>query len=245
MTIVYRHARHVYQALFNRRYARHRSQMRQLLRPFVKPGALVFDIGANKGDYVDVLLSLGARVVAVEPNPELARTLRRHYGVTVEQAALGEETGSLDLHLGHDAGHSTLSDRWVRLAPGRNRWANSSIRVHVTTFDDLVARYGAPAFSKIDVEGFEAQVLRGCTSAPPALSFEYQCADLSVAEECLALLSGYEFNSVQLIGTRFSGGWVSAEEVLHRLGDERRLNPTLYGDVYARRTERPAERTFP
>jgi protein-L-isoaspartate O-methyltransferase len=50
--------------------------MDALYRQFVKPGDLVFDIGAHVGDRVAAFRRLGARVVAVEPQPALKLTLR-------------------------------------------------------------------------------------------------------------------------------------------------------------------------
>ena len=54
--------------------------MERLYAEFVKPGDLVFDIGAHVGDRVRAFRRLGARVIAIEPQPALARTLRLLYG---------------------------------------------------------------------------------------------------------------------------------------------------------------------
>src|SRR3972149_2335437 len=53
-----------------------RAGMDALYRRFLKPGDLAFDIGAHVGDRVASFRRLGARVVAVEPQPQLARLLR-------------------------------------------------------------------------------------------------------------------------------------------------------------------------
>src|SRR4051794_16322556 len=52
---------------------------RRLYRQFVRPGDLVFDIGANRGGKCAAFLRLGARVVAVEPNPGCVTALRRRF----------------------------------------------------------------------------------------------------------------------------------------------------------------------
>jgi tRNA G37 N-methylase Trm5 len=69
--------REVYQFAFNRSVWRRRHRMYRLYSEFVSAGDLVFDIGANIGDYAEMFARLGARVVAVEPNPELIVDLKK------------------------------------------------------------------------------------------------------------------------------------------------------------------------
>ena len=54
--------------------------MDRLYGKFVRPGDLVFDVGAHVGDRVASFQRLGARVVAVEPQPAMVRALRLLYG---------------------------------------------------------------------------------------------------------------------------------------------------------------------
>jgi FkbM family methyltransferase len=174
---------------------RRRQAMAALYSGFVGPGDLVFDIGAHVGDRVAAFRSLGARVVAVEPQPALARVLRLIYGrdrqVAVLEAAVGRAAGETELLLNVDNPTvSTLSAAFVRAAAGSAGWEGQRwtrrLRVPVTTLDALIAEYGTPAFIKIDVEGFEAEVLAGLTAAVPALSFEFTTIQRDVALDCLA-----------------------------------------------------------
>jgi FkbM family methyltransferase len=171
-----------------------RRAMAGLYAAFVEPGDLVFDVGAHVGDRVSAFRSLGARVVAVEPQPAFATVLRLLYGrdrmVSIVQAAVGRAVGETELLLNIDNPTvSTLSADFVRAAAGSAGWEGQrwtrTRRVPLTTLDALIAAHGTPAFIKIDVEGFEADVLAGLTRTVPALSFEFTTIQRKVALVCL------------------------------------------------------------
>jgi FkbM family methyltransferase len=159
-----------------------RAAMDRLYSRFVNPGDLVFDIGAHVGDRVAVFRRIGARVVAVEPQPALIRTLKLLYGrdraLAIEPVAVGRRAGMLELKLNVDNPTvSTASEAFRKAAHGASGWEGQAwtrtIRVPVTTLDALFTRHGTPAFIKIDVEGSEADALAGLTRPSAALSFEF------------------------------------------------------------------------
>ncbi len=169
-------------------------EMARLYGRFVKPGDLVFDIGAHVGDRIGAFRRLGARVVAVEPQPALARTLKLLYGldaaVIIEPLAVSRSPGLLDFRVNLDNPTvSTASEAFLRAADGAPGWQgqswSSAIRVAVTTLDALIERHGIPAFIKIDVEGLEADVLAGLSHPVAALSFEFTTILPQVAAECV------------------------------------------------------------
>jgi FkbM family methyltransferase len=232
---LHRHMQTLYQRTLNRTYWRERQGLRRLLGNFVRAGDLVFDIGANVGGYVVIFLDLGAQVVAVEANPQLAALLRRRYRVATEAVAAGASTGKAVLHLGRQSGHSTISRQWLERAPTQDRWAGETVTVPMATLDDLIARYGRPVFVKIDVEGAEADVLRGATGPLQAVSFEFQASDLSVAEECIAILEDrgtYRFAYANA-GHYELERCVDGSELRERLQEIASSDSARYGDVYA------------
>jgi len=192
--------------------------MDRLYGQFVRPGDLVFDVGSHVGDRIAAFRRLGARVVAVEPQPALIRTLRVLYGidrgVTIEPVAVGRCVGSVELRLNLDNPTvSSASEAFVRAARGAKGWEGQAwtrtIRVPVTTLDALVERHGLPAFIKIDVEGFEEEALNGLTRPPPALSFEFTTIQRDLAVACVARCAALGF-------TRFNAMLGESHALIHR-----------------------------
>jgi FkbM family methyltransferase len=181
--------------------------MDRLYGSFVRRGDLVFDVGAHVGDRVASFRRLGARIVAIEPQPALVGALKLIYGrksdVAIEACAVGRALGTTALMINRDNPTvSTASRDFVGAAHGAPGWEaqrwTKSIDVPLTTLDALIARHGTPVFIKIDVEGFEAEALAGLTHPVKALSFEFTTIQRDVAlaciERCVAL--GYaRFNA--------------------------------------------------
>lgn len=200
--------------------------MDQLYSRFVQPGDLVFDIGAHVGDRVASFRRLGAQVVAVEPQPAPAKVLRLLYGrspnVVIEAVALGRAAGTIDMMINPDNPTvSTASHQMVSAARDATGWEGQRwsqvIRVPVTTLDLLIARHGVPTFIKIDVEGFEYEVLLGLSRIVNAISFEFTTIQRDVAlacvERCVAL--GFKhFNAA--LGERQTlvhSDWVASADI--------------------------------
>jgi FkbM family methyltransferase len=218
--------------------------MDRLYRRFVQPGDLVFDVGAHVGDRVASFRRLGARVVAIEPQPAMVRVLRLLYGlsrsVTVEQTAVGSDQGRARMMINVDNPTvSSLSSAFVdaaRDAPGweTQRWTKSAA-IAITTLDTLTERHGQPSFIKLDVEGFEAEALQGLSRAVPALSFEFTTIQRDVALACIARCSslGYvSFNAALGESHALLDDWLDAGEIARWL---KALPPEANsGDIYAR-----------
>lgn len=221
--------------------------MRQFYAAFVGPGDLVFDIGAHAGNRTRSFAALGCLVVAVEPQPDFARLLRaiatRSPRIQIVEASVGASPGRATLLISDRTPTvTTVAEAWRETRAhdpdfAGVRW-NRRIEVDSTTLDVLIARFGIPAFVKIDVEGGEPAVLVGLTRAIPALSFEYLPRALDEVERSVARLStlgSYLFNwspgeSYSLAASR----WMDAEALLASLRTSAAQHQS--GDVYARLT---------
>jgi FkbM family methyltransferase len=180
--------------------------MDRLYATFLAPGDLAFDIGSHVGDRVGSFRRCGARVVALEPQPDCARAIKAIYagdnGVALVESACGPKPGTLTLHINSaNPTVTTASADFIKSADGAGGWEGQvwdrEIVVPVTTLDALMAAHGQPAFVKIDVEGFEADVLAGLSRPVAVLSFEFTTIQREVAYACLTRLSAlgsYRFN---------------------------------------------------
>lgn len=149
--------------------------------PLLPLDAVCFDIGANHGEYTAAFLSLGAeRVVAVEPQAELARFIEESFPnetrsgtVIVRAHAIGSKKGVATLFPARDAGKtmSTLSKVFVETSRANGQvWDETeATEVNLTTLDSLIDEFGISDYIKIDVEGFDLEVLRGLSQQIPLL----------------------------------------------------------------------------
>lgn len=209
-------------------------------RHFIQPGNLCFDIGANVGNRTEIFWGLGSRVVAVEPQPSCIEILKREFNFTnqiiVVPKAIGRREGQGELSLCDETTvTSTMSTEWQEKGRFKNEltWSKK-ITVPVTTLDKLIETYGLPNYCKIDVEGFEEEVIAGLSQKIPLISFEFTREFFGSAERIISTLSKLgetSFNvtlgeSHKLLFKNF----VNKEELFKNLNERGEKN--LWGDIY-------------
>lgn len=201
---------------------------KDFLRGF-QPGSLIFDIGANDGTKTDFFLRLGAKVVAIEPDTVNQEVLRQKFlafravkkPVTIVGKAVSDtcsvETMMVDPQC---SWMNTLSSKWADcLAASPERFEQpvnfcQLKRVETTTLSHLIHTYGSPFFIKIDVEGYEVQVLRGLRHRVPYVSFEVNLPQFrQEGLECIRLLGTLDpegkFNYAANLGTGLVSNWLA------------------------------------
>lgn len=168
-------------------------------RKYINEGDLCFDIGANRGNRTEVFLNLKARVVSVEPVKEtydlLEKRFGQHQNSTVLQLGLGSEVGQKDIHISEISEVCTFSDQFIEKYKHQKEFNiewNTLQLVNISTLDQLISTYGTPDFCKIDVEGYELEVLKGLSQPLPLISFEYNAKLKSLALECINKLSQFD-----------------------------------------------------
>jgi FkbM family methyltransferase len=216
-------------------------QMSNFYSQFINKGDLCFDVGAHNGNRADIFLKLGAKVVAVEPQKKCVEYLESTFGKNnnfqLVKKGLADKEGEMPISICEEAeGISTFSKKWKTGRFSNYKWDKEEL-VEVTTLDNLIKQFGTPAFCKIDVEGFEHQVLKGL-SRPVIkyISFEFAREFLGDARDCVKYLVSLGYRSFNFSAGEsmelFSPLWLGAENIFEKINA---INDNLlWGDIYAK-----------
>lgn len=160
----------------------------EFLGRFIGPDSHVFDVGANRGQSSENYIKLGARVVAFEPqedlHPEIRQLCRNSPRLVIESCGLGSSEEIRRFFM-------TAYDQVASL---REDWEGTRIgekTIKVSTLDRQIELHGLPTYCKIDVEGWELEVLTGLSEPIPIVSFEYHQSpgEIETAKAVLARLA--------------------------------------------------------
>lgn len=223
-----RHARH----FFNRASADYEASFCKEFINSILPGDVVWDVGANVGYYTEMLaerLINEGKVIAFEPAPQsfakLSEKLSQRKNVVLEASALGDSAGRMKFLLEQDGTSPTqrIVDPSVIIASGIK--SGRLIEVPVTTGKSYVAVSGhVPNVIKIDVEGFEEEVLKGLDDllASPCLRTLFIEVHFKLLEERGRAMAPIRIER-SLRSTGFRTRWIDASH----LRADRVIVPTM------------------
>lgn len=220
------------------------TKRRLFYNQFIGHNDLCFDVGANVGNRVSTFLDIGTKVVAVEPQESCCRILKNKFGNKIEiiSKGLGESECVKDFYVSDASTISSFSVEWINLVK-ENRFKEYNwdkiIKIEITTLDKLIEQYGVPAFIKIDVEGYESDVLKGLHVPVKMISFEYTVPEqLNKITDCIKLIEKNDAN----IECNYSTGesmslafheWQPVEKMQSHIHTKEFIS-TGFGDIYVR-----------
>ena len=206
------------------------------------------DIGANVGSKTELFRSHATRVVAVEPDPEIAKRLRRRFfwrpEVIVKTVAVSDQPGVIEFFKfrGNEA-YNTASSVWALAMTSADNHMRiklaepEQINVPCTTLAILVGQFRPVSYIKIDAEGLEYEILSTLQRAVPLISLEFNLPHFMVSlQNSIKTLSSLDdairFNvSLTEPPLRLEfRHWLSGEELLDRV----KKNRWAYIELFAR-----------
>ena len=216
---------------------------------FIHVDDLCFDVGANLGQRTDIFLELGAKTICIEPQSFCLKKLSNLYGdkdsITIVGKGVSSVEGEMEMFICEELSSlSTMSSSWqqdsIHAKEYGYQW-NKKETVEVTTLDALIAQYGLPTFCKIDVEGFEYEVLSGLNHPIPLISFEFNDGFFDETRKCivrLLQLGNYKFNFglAEPSGGQglFLDEWSVHTVLYEQIESLSKSTPKLWGDIYAK-----------
>ena len=207
-------------------------------------GTLCFDIGANIGNKTQSFLNFGASVVCVEPQQDCFSILESKFKdnkkVKIIQTALGTSKGVKKIFISQENTLTTMSEDFISETT-KDRFKNTvwgkEELINVTTLDEIVMNYGTPIFCKIDVEGYEVEVLKGLSQPIKYISVEFIPELKQKTFDCIKLinnLGNYNYNYIEGESSAFTfNNWISSDEIINFLSKNNDFKNS-FGDLYAK-----------
>jgi FkbM family methyltransferase len=217
---------------------------KKLFSDYIQEGDLCFDVGANIGNRVGPLLDIGARVVAVEPQKSCYDILASKFGnkIILVTKGLSNTEEVKKFYIADDPTISSFSEEWIGAVKADrfkdSNW-NKVVEIEMTTLDKLIAQYGVPVFIKIDVEGYEVEVLKGLHSPIKLISFEYTVPEQTAKViDCIIHIQNANNNiecnySVEESMELALESWLTVDQMKEYVLSKQFID-TGFGDVYVR-----------
>ena len=149
---------------------RENRRQKQFYNSLINTSDLCFDIGANLGFKSKIFLSLGAKVIAIEPQSSCIKELKKikNNNFKCFQFAVGSKNEEKELQLANHVEVATFSQSFIDYFETEDlKWTKTET-VKVKTLDSLIEDHGTPDFCKIDIEGYELEVLSALTKSIPS-----------------------------------------------------------------------------
>jgi FkbM family methyltransferase len=162
--------------------SRYEDRFQSEMLSLIKNNDRIWDIGANVGLYTEIfsrLTGLDGAVFAFEPSAQNRTALSVRVAdcpnVSVIPVALGNTVGQVSFHQGEDDSGATS-----RIIEGSEISGSESQSIEMRTADSCIAdgTAAAPNFIKIDVEGFELDVLQGMTTCLSSANLRVVCVEV-------------------------------------------------------------------
>lgn len=210
---------------------------RKFYSKLIRENDLCFDIGANIGKKSKLFLSLGANVIAFEPQSSCQVELLKinNTKFSLYPIAVGNENGEQELFLANHSEVATLSNQFIDFYSSKEMQWTKNEKVKTKTLNSLIEEFGVPDFCKVDTEGYELNILSSLNYKIPIIEFEFTEGFFEDTLKIIELLKSKEcsFNFTLNENPKFQlNNWVLAEELLEVMLNLPKKN--LHGNIFVK-----------
>jgi FkbM family methyltransferase len=220
----------------------------KLFEYIINRNDLVFDVGSNIGNKSEIFLNLGAKVISFEPQENCFNYLLNRFSnndsIFIERIALDKKVGDEIMYISDSNTLSSMSELFINETKKErftnHNWMNK-ISIQVNTLDNMIIKYGEPNFIKIDVEGYELNVLKGLTKKIKLISIEFVPEICQQSIDCIEYIDYVNegntvFNYVSMENDYFKyNNWLTKKEIINYLKSITDFKHE-FGDIYFKYT---------
>ena len=202
---------------------------------------LIFDVGAHLGEKSKFFIEKKIKTILIEPLPNCAKYLRKKYSknknVKIIQKGLGEKSSEKILMVNKSMPTiSTIAKHWKKGRFSKLTW-DHQIKIKITTLDNLIKKFGSPKYIKIDVEGYELNVLKGLSKKSGIISFEATTEFITNAEKCIKYLKEIGYTKFTFsIGEqrKFFCDWLNSNQTMNLIKTQIKKDKYFWADIYCK-----------
>lgn len=214
-------------------------RQQKFYRQLIKKGDICFDIGANIGSKSKVFLSLNTTVIAFEPQSSCINELKKiqHPQFSYHQYGIGSKNEIKELQLANHIEVATFSSSFIDFFENDNLQWSTTEKATVKKLDTIIKEFGVPDFCKIDVEGYEHEILSHLTHTLPLIEFEFTGVSLEDTRAIILLLdkgnTTYNFNLHERPVFQLKE-WIKANEMLAIF--DKIPKDRIHGNIFVKNT---------
>jgi hypothetical protein len=211
---------------------KHSKKLRPYFSKFVGPADLAFVFGDQTGSISAALEGMYVKTISIQPFSSYFKVLQKHFPPESGVILVHEDVGAFHAEFYHNG----IYDKHI-LPYSSNLTADDTQEyVIITTLDELIERYGLPAFCHISGDGFEPELIKGLNSPVQTIAFTFYAYSSEKTTEILRRLlhiGDYQFNWKKSTEHPFqSKTWMNARELHQSISSHGKS--VFSGEIYAR-----------